>query len=191
MQFLGNFSKIVCWRPPSPRELAPLPWGNPGSATEVCLTYCGNFCLNHVFCLMANDYRFWGWANGLFMPTIQIQSDIFMCSVNYCNSYIFKAWTVTITFQEWENLLTFKFKILFTSARSARNWREFLTRKTRPAVIIPQTAQKMFSRFILSNSNVFTLCSFWMHWSVHCSSLFSRQPHKRASFCRNVKYTQK
>ena len=32
MQFLGNFAKIVCWRPPS-RELAPPPRGNPGSAT--------------------------------------------------------------------------------------------------------------------------------------------------------------
>ena len=32
MQFLGKFGKIVCWRPP-PRELAPPPRGNPGSAT--------------------------------------------------------------------------------------------------------------------------------------------------------------
>ena len=32
MQFLGNFGKIVCWRPPG--ELEPLPRGNPGSATE-------------------------------------------------------------------------------------------------------------------------------------------------------------
>ena len=31
MQFLGNFGKIVCWRPPG--ELAPPPRGNPGSAT--------------------------------------------------------------------------------------------------------------------------------------------------------------
>ena len=30
MQFLGNFGKIVCWRPPW--ELAPPPRGNPGSA---------------------------------------------------------------------------------------------------------------------------------------------------------------
>ena len=33
MQFLGNFGKIVCWRPPPPGELAPPPRGNPGSAT--------------------------------------------------------------------------------------------------------------------------------------------------------------
>ena len=32
MQFLGKFGKIVCWRPPR-GELAPLPRGNPGSAT--------------------------------------------------------------------------------------------------------------------------------------------------------------
>ena len=32
-QFLGNFSKIVCWCPPG--ELAPPPRGNPGSATEI------------------------------------------------------------------------------------------------------------------------------------------------------------
>ena len=32
MQFLGKFGKIVCWRSP-PGELAPPPWGNPGSAT--------------------------------------------------------------------------------------------------------------------------------------------------------------
>ena len=32
MQFLGNFGKIVCCRPP-PGELAPPPRGNPGSAT--------------------------------------------------------------------------------------------------------------------------------------------------------------
>ena len=31
MQFLGNFGKIVCWRPPG--ELVPPPRGNPGSAT--------------------------------------------------------------------------------------------------------------------------------------------------------------
>ena len=31
MQFLGNFGKIVCWRPPG--ELAPPPRGNPGSTT--------------------------------------------------------------------------------------------------------------------------------------------------------------
>ena len=31
MQFLGNFGKIVCWRPP-PGVGAPT-WGNPGSAT--------------------------------------------------------------------------------------------------------------------------------------------------------------
>ena len=31
MQFLGNFGKIVCWRPPG--ELASPPRGNPGSAT--------------------------------------------------------------------------------------------------------------------------------------------------------------
>ena len=31
MQFLGKFGKIVRWRPPG--ELAPLPRGNPGSAT--------------------------------------------------------------------------------------------------------------------------------------------------------------
>ena len=30
MQFWGKFGKIVCWRPP--RELAPPPRGNPGSA---------------------------------------------------------------------------------------------------------------------------------------------------------------
>ena len=30
--FLGNFGKIICWRSP-PRELAPPPQGNPGSAT--------------------------------------------------------------------------------------------------------------------------------------------------------------
>ena len=29
---LGNFDKIVCWRPP--RELAPPPRRNPGSATD-------------------------------------------------------------------------------------------------------------------------------------------------------------
>ena len=28
MQFSGNFGKIVCWCPP--------PWGNPGSAAEIC-----------------------------------------------------------------------------------------------------------------------------------------------------------
>ena len=33
MQFLGKFGKIVCWRPPG--ELAPPPWGNPGSATGI------------------------------------------------------------------------------------------------------------------------------------------------------------
>ena len=32
MQFLGNFGKIVCSHPPG--ELAPPPWGNPGSATD-------------------------------------------------------------------------------------------------------------------------------------------------------------
>ena len=31
MQFLRNFGKIICWRPPW--ELAPPPRGNPGSAT--------------------------------------------------------------------------------------------------------------------------------------------------------------
>ena len=31
MQFLGKFGKIICWRPLG--ELAPPPWGNPGSAT--------------------------------------------------------------------------------------------------------------------------------------------------------------
>ena len=33
MQFLGNFGKIICWRPP--RELAPPPRGNPGSTTGI------------------------------------------------------------------------------------------------------------------------------------------------------------
>ena len=33
MQFLGNFGEIVCWCPPG--ELAPPPWGNPGSTTEL------------------------------------------------------------------------------------------------------------------------------------------------------------
>ena len=32
MQFLGNFGKIVYWRPSG--ELAPSPRGNPGSATD-------------------------------------------------------------------------------------------------------------------------------------------------------------
>ena len=32
VQFLGNFGKFVCWRPPG--ELAPPPRGNPGSATD-------------------------------------------------------------------------------------------------------------------------------------------------------------
>ena len=31
MQFFGKFGKFVCWHPPG--ELAPPPWGNPGSAT--------------------------------------------------------------------------------------------------------------------------------------------------------------
>ena len=38
MQFLGAFGKIVCWRP-LPRELAPPPRGNPGSATECYQVY--------------------------------------------------------------------------------------------------------------------------------------------------------
>ena len=33
MQFLRNFGKIICWRPPG--ELAPPPRGNPRSATEI------------------------------------------------------------------------------------------------------------------------------------------------------------
>ena len=40
MQFLGNFGKIVCWRPPG--ELAPLPRGNSGSATA-CYTHVHAF----------------------------------------------------------------------------------------------------------------------------------------------------
>ena len=38
MQILGKFGKIVSWRP-TPLELAPPPWGNPGSAiadVELC-----------------------------------------------------------------------------------------------------------------------------------------------------------
>ena len=42
MQFLGNFGKIVCLRPPG--ESAPPPRGNPGSATALfdisSLTHC-------------------------------------------------------------------------------------------------------------------------------------------------------
>ena len=44
MQFLGNFDKIVCWRPPG--ELAPPPRGNPGSATVNVLKKTGGYVLN-------------------------------------------------------------------------------------------------------------------------------------------------
>ena len=35
MQFLGNFGKNCMLVPPPPQGLAPLPRGNPGSATEI------------------------------------------------------------------------------------------------------------------------------------------------------------
>ena len=40
MQFSGKIGQIIGWRPP-PRELAPPPRGNPGSATaEELLVFC-------------------------------------------------------------------------------------------------------------------------------------------------------
>ena len=51
MQFLGNFGKIVCWRPPG--ELAPPPRGNPGSATELDLPPSGKSWIRRwqqIFC---------------------------------------------------------------------------------------------------------------------------------------------
>ena len=45
MQFLGKFGKIVCWRPPSPGELAPPPRGNPGSATDTMIVLGEDFQL--------------------------------------------------------------------------------------------------------------------------------------------------
>ena len=38
MQFSGKYGKIVCWRPPSPGQLAPPLRGNPGSTTDYCYT---------------------------------------------------------------------------------------------------------------------------------------------------------
>ena len=37
-QFLGKFGKIIFWCPPG--ELAPPPWGNPGSTTANYINYC-------------------------------------------------------------------------------------------------------------------------------------------------------
>ena len=48
MQFLGEFGKIVCSRPPPPLEGSrpPPPWGNPGSVTGYCAPA---FIFNSVF----------------------------------------------------------------------------------------------------------------------------------------------
>ena len=63
MQFLGKFGRIVCWRPPG--ELAPPPWGNPGSATD-----------NHKDFAFAFAFTQCDWTFKVYVPTILIV----MCS---------------------------------------------------------------------------------------------------------------
>ena len=77
MQFLGNFGKIVCWRPPW--GVAPPPRGNPGSATEcICnlflfssrkrvkLSHCPPKCASHIYShLFRTEFMHSLWLIGL------------------------------------------------------------------------------------------------------------------------------
>ena len=85
MQFLGKFGKIVCWRP---RELAPPPRGNPGSATgmgnpgSTTVFQLMMYCILAVYLLYTYCYIYFNLAEKVEMR-IPIESPHIDSAVNF------------------------------------------------------------------------------------------------------------